>query len=199
MLVTISYLLPKLIYQRLRNQLLRERKLYTPFDHGTTLWYGPHPNLPPEGEGISYCARSRQAHLTIIFNDVGPPGRRALGRLRAPVRPVRSRSPGVVCTGSTTSSTTSCVFRPFPVMYATVTSSDFILPCRTSFRRPETTTPPAVSVKMPSVSASSLIPSTTSSSGGGHRGAPRGPPASGGRTARTRDCLWRGTLRSCWA
>ena len=34
----------------------------------------PHPfdklragsNLPPEGEGIYYCARSRQAHLTII-------------------------------------------------------------------------------------------------------------------------------------
>ena len=49
-------------------------------------------------------------------------------------------------------------------MKATVSSSGEMAPDSTSFLRQATVTPPAVSEKMPSVSASSLMPSTISSS-----------------------------------
>src|SRR3954466_2519962 len=49
---------------------------------------------------------------------------------------------------------TSVVFNPLPVMQSTVVSSGRILSCLYSLRAHPTVTPPAVSVKMPSVSAS---------------------------------------------
>jgi len=60
--------------------------------------------------------------------------------------------------------TGSVVFRLFPVMYTTTVSSGLTIPRRASFLRTATVTPPAVSVKTPSVFASRTIPSTISSS-----------------------------------
>src|SRR5439155_23763186 len=59
---------------------------------------------------------------------------------------------------------TSAVFNPCPVTYATTTSSPFHRPARASFASTPIVTPPAVSVKMPSVRARSRIASTISSS-----------------------------------
>ena len=60
--------------------------------------------------------------------------------------------------------TASAVFSPWPVMQRTTLSSGPILPLSTSFFAQATVTPPAVSAKIPSVSASSLMPSMISSS-----------------------------------
>ena len=56
----------------------------------------------------------------------------------------------------------SVVFRPLPVMHTTVVSSDRMRPCAMSFCVTPVVTPPAVSAKMPSVSASRLMASTIS-------------------------------------
>src|SRR5665213_2012989 len=61
-------------------------------------------------------------------------------------------------------SSASVVFKPFPVMQTTVVSSEEIRPCAYSRAVTAVVTPPAVSVKMPSVSASSCIPATISTS-----------------------------------
>ena len=53
----------------------------------------------------------------------------------------------------------SSVFNPLPVMNATTVSSFLILPFLTNSFKLEITTPPAVSVNIPSVSAKSLIES----------------------------------------
>ena len=58
----------------------------------------------------------------------------------------------------------SWVLRPWPVMQSTALSFLGILPVAMSFLAQATVTPPAVSAKMPVVSARSLIPSTISSS-----------------------------------
>ena len=58
----------------------------------------------------------------------------------------------------------SWVLRPWPVMQRTAPSSLGILPLSMSFLAQATVTPPAVSAKMPAYSASSLMPSTISSS-----------------------------------
>src|SRR3990172_5759679 len=68
-----------------------------------------------------------------------------------------------ICGGST-SATASCVFSPAPVMNATTSSSGSTRPPSTRRFRPATVTPPAVSAKMPSVSASRRMPATSSSS-----------------------------------
>ena len=60
--------------------------------------------------------------------------------------------------------TASCVFRPCPVMQSTADSFAGILPLAISFFAQATVTPPAVSAKMPSVSASKRMPSMISSS-----------------------------------
>src|SRR5947209_6420016 len=59
---------------------------------------------------------------------------------------------------------TSSVFSPSPVMYATTRSSGSITPRAASFASTATVTPPAVSVKIPVVRASSLTASRMSSS-----------------------------------
>jgi len=56
----------------------------------------------------------------------------------------------------------SVVFKPLPVMQRTVVSSGRIRFCAYSLRAALTVTPPAVSVKTPSVSASKVIASTIS-------------------------------------
>jgi len=56
------------------------------------------------------------------------------------------------------------VFSPCPVMQSTTDSFAGILPVAMSFFAQATVTPPAVSEKMPSVSASSRMPSMISSS-----------------------------------
>src|SRR5713101_1763358 len=58
----------------------------------------------------------------------------------------------------------SGVLRPLPVMQMTIDSVLWMTPVSMSFRVAATVTPPAVSVKMPSVRASKSIPSTISSS-----------------------------------
>src|SRR5437870_6841505 len=58
----------------------------------------------------------------------------------------------------------SGVLRPLPVMQMTIDSVLWMTPVSMSFRVAATVTPPAVSVKMPSVRASTSIPSTISSS-----------------------------------
>src|SRR5438094_6972 len=58
----------------------------------------------------------------------------------------------------------SVVFRPLPVMQTTVVSSGLMRPCAISFWVTPAVTPPAVSVKIPSVSASSLMATTISGS-----------------------------------
>ena len=58
----------------------------------------------------------------------------------------------------------SVVFRPLPVMETTVVSPDRMRPSRISFWVTPAVTPPAVSVKMPSVSARSLMAATISGS-----------------------------------
>src|SRR5437867_4520722 len=58
----------------------------------------------------------------------------------------------------------SGVFRPLPVMDSTIDSSRGMTPRSMSFLAAATVTPPAVSVKMPSVRARSSIPSMISSS-----------------------------------
>ena len=60
--------------------------------------------------------------------------------------------------------TASWVLRPFPVTQMTSDSFRPIFPAWASFRATATVTPPAVSVKIPSVRANSLIASTISSS-----------------------------------
>jgi len=70
----------------------------------------------------------------------------------------------IVAAGPTRSLTASRVFRPMPVLITTVSSSGSSCPVSTSLRSTPTVVPPAVSVKMPSVRASSRIPSRTSSS-----------------------------------
>src|SRR5690606_23945259 len=60
--------------------------------------------------------------------------------------------------------TASRVFRPSPVLRTTVVREGSSRPLSTSLRVTPTVTPPAVSAKMPSVRASSLIASTTCSS-----------------------------------
>src|SRR5436309_2719700 len=60
--------------------------------------------------------------------------------------------------------TASSVFSPLPVMQSTAASLAEIFPEAISFLATPTVTPPAVSAKMPSVSASSLIASRISSS-----------------------------------
>jgi len=69
-----------------------------------------------------------------------------------------------VAFGPTFSCTASRVFKPSPVISRTVSASGSILPFSMSFLAVATVTPPAVSAKMPSVRASSRMPSTTSSS-----------------------------------
>ena len=72
---------------------------------------------------------------------------------------------GLMTTGRARWSTrASWVFRPLPVMQRTVEPSRSIWPCSISLRATATVTPPAVSAKTPSVSASSCMPSTISSS-----------------------------------
>lgn len=71
---------------------------------------------------------------------------------------------GTVALGPILSSTASSVLSPSPVMSRTVSASGSILPASMSFLAVATVTPPAVSAKMPSVRASSRMPSTTSSS-----------------------------------
>src|SRR5437667_7310046 len=58
----------------------------------------------------------------------------------------------------------SGVLMPLPVMQMTIDSVLWMTPVSMSFRVAATVTPPAVSVKMPSVRASTSIPSTISSS-----------------------------------
>ena len=58
----------------------------------------------------------------------------------------------------------SRVFSPIPVTYATTVSSARTTPLAASFESVPIVTPPAVSVKMPSVRASSPTASTISSS-----------------------------------
>src|SRR5260370_725670 len=58
----------------------------------------------------------------------------------------------------------SVVFKPLPVMQTTVVSSGLMRFCAISFFATPAVTPPAVSVKMPSVSASSLMAFTISGS-----------------------------------
>src|SRR5438132_3216037 len=83
----------------------------------------------------------------------------------ASTRSSNDASVGLMVTeGSTTSSTASSAFRPIPVMYATVTSSGPIAREAASLRRTPIVTPPAGSVKRPSVWASSRTASTTSPS-----------------------------------
>ena len=60
--------------------------------------------------------------------------------------------------------TASIVFRPLPVMQATVVSFGPIYPCSISFLVTPVVTPPAVSAKIPSVSAKSWMPLTISGS-----------------------------------
>ena len=76
-----------------------------------------------------------------------------------------SRRLGLITRGSPHLPTiASCVLRPWPVMQRTALSSRGILPVSISFFAQATVTPPAVSAKMPSHSASRRMPSTTSSS-----------------------------------
>ena len=63
------------------------------------------------------------------------------------------------------SRTASIVFNPVPVIRTTVFSFLFIDFVLVKFFNAEMTTPPAVSVNIPSVSANNLIPSATWSSG----------------------------------
>src|SRR3990170_6454225 len=66
----------------------------------------------------------------------------------------KSRRPGLILiAGARAPSIASTVFSPVPVMYATMTSSGAKTPRTASARRTATVTPPAVSVKIPSVSA----------------------------------------------
>ena len=58
----------------------------------------------------------------------------------------------------------SVVFSPLPVIETTVVSSGWMRPSRISFWVTPAVTPPAVSVKMPSVSATSLMAATISGS-----------------------------------
>src|SRR5437879_3741668 len=58
----------------------------------------------------------------------------------------------------------SGVLRPLPLMQMTIDSVRWITPASMSFLAAARVTPPAVSVKMPSVRASNSIPSTISSS-----------------------------------
>src|SRR6266542_5169425 len=71
---------------------------------------------------------------------------------------------GMVTFGPTRSATASSVFSPSPELMITVSASGSSAPVPTSFLRLATVVPPAVSVKMPSVRASSWMPSTTCSS-----------------------------------
>src|SRR5213075_331046 len=61
-----------------------------------------------------------------------------------------------------TGATASTVFRPFPVMHSTTSSSAENRPSPASASAAATVTPPAVSVKIPTASASSRIPATSS-------------------------------------
>ena len=70
----------------------------------------------------------------------------------------------MVAAGPTASETASSVFSPMPVLMTTVSSEGSSSPFSTSLRVTATVVPPAVSVKMPSVRASSRMPSRTCSS-----------------------------------
>ena len=70
----------------------------------------------------------------------------------------------MVAVGTAVPERASTVFSPCPVTRATTRSSDRTTPWLTSLARVAMVTPPAVSAKMPSVRASSWIPSITSSS-----------------------------------
>src|SRR3990172_8411426 len=88
---------------------------------------------------------------------------------RAPVRSLRASSNDdiVGCTasaGCSRGATASRGLRAAPGVNATTSSRGSTRPSWTSRLKPATTTPPAVSANIPSVSASSRIPSTTSSS-----------------------------------
>ncbi len=72
---------------------------------------------------------------------------------------------GAIGVGSGSAATSgSCVFKPLPVMHKTVGSSFGMRPSAMSRFAVATVTPPAVSVKTPSVDARSLIASMISSS-----------------------------------
>ena len=70
----------------------------------------------------------------------------------------------MVAAGPTWSAMASRVFRPMPVLITTVSRVGSSWPVSTSFFRTPTVVPPAVSVKMPSLRASSRMPARTSSS-----------------------------------
>src|SRR4029079_4891780 len=70
----------------------------------------------------------------------------------------------MVTVGDATGATASNVLSPSPVLSTTVSASGSRRPSASSFFSVATVTPPAVSAKMPSVCASSWIPSTISSS-----------------------------------
>src|SRR5262249_40060898 len=70
----------------------------------------------------------------------------------------------MACGRASTGTSGSGVFSPWPVMHRATLSPAPILPSRTRARAAATVTPPAVSVKMPSVSASRRMPATISSS-----------------------------------
>ena len=72
---------------------------------------------------------------------------------------------GLVAAGTDTSpATASSVFRPSPVLKMTVSASGSSWPVVEQLAQHATVTRPAVSPKIPSVRASSRIPSTTSAS-----------------------------------
>ena len=70
----------------------------------------------------------------------------------------------MVAAAPTWSAIASRVFRPMPVLMTTVSLVGSSRPDSTSFLSVPTVVPPAVSVKIPSVRASSRMPARTSSS-----------------------------------
>ncbi len=103
----------------------------------------------------------RSAGLCVGSRDVPRRGRRSAA---SPASRNASRLGGWSRSGPVVGATASSVFRPSPVLRTTVVSDGSSRPVSISFLVTPTVTPPAVSAKMPSVRASSLIASTTCSS-----------------------------------
>src|SRR5438132_1548460 len=148
----------------------REEILIGPYPHGAQ---SPVPTdreapRPLEHHGRGEPAVHGDADAVETGAQIAGAGRyaNARGHDSAPLTSARTSATRGAMTGAArnTGATASIVFRPFPVMHSTTSSSAENRPSPASARAAATVTPPAVSVKIPTASASSRIPATNSAS-----------------------------------
>src|SRR5256885_1220846 len=148
----------------------REEILIGPYPHGAQ---SPVPTdreapRPLEHHGRGEPAVHGDADAVETGAQIAGAGRyaNARGHDSAPLTSARTSATRGAMTGAArnTGATASIVFRPFPVMHSTTSSSAENRPSPASASAAATVTPPAVSVKIPTASASSRIPATNSAS-----------------------------------